>query len=135
MADEYMTDYDKKMAEDQAERDRHYAEFKAEQKRKEELAERVKSQPFTEDTMCVIVTRKPDGWHEETMTVAQLRKDKRHSGHLGADLSAQRARGMLCKAHIFDNAPLLDKYIGPMWGGLETPLRYENQQAYDELSI
>ena len=49
-----------------------------------------------------------------------------------ADLSAERAQGILVHRAELDNQPMFKDFLGPMWdGGI---LRYETQDVYDILS-
>ena len=99
-------------------------------KEMEEKAE-IMSLPFTEETMCIFCGGE---YHMKKMTVAEVRKACKISGK-HSDMSELRSRGGLCHAHIFDNAPEVEGYVGPMWGGLDTPLRYEASKVFEQMSI
>lgn len=92
---------------------------------------RVKDGTFTDGTMCVFVGGALDG---KKMTVGDVLKTKKVIGKMN-DMSEYRKSGYLCYAHIFDNAPKVEGYVGPMWGGLETPFRYETSEVYAQMSI
>ena len=96
-----------------------------------DLDDAVEDAPFTEETLCQFCGGILNG---KVMTVAELRKQGIEIVK-NPDRSAERDAGHLCPARIFDNAPHVKGYCGPMWGGREHPLRYETREVYDALSI
>lgn len=91
----------------------------------------VMARPFGEDTMCVFVGGEFDGLR---MSVRQVRWHGKVRGKM-SDMSEYRKNGGMCYAPIFDNAPEVEGYVGPMWGGLGTPFRYETSEVYAQMSI
>lgn len=87
--------------------------------------------PFTEDTVCAFFGGALDG---KTMTVGELLKSGMVRGK-NADNSKLRKSCAYAPYAIFDNAPLVKGYLGPMGGSPEAPLRYESQKVYDALSM
>lgn len=100
-------------------------------KTEEKMHDEIGHKPFTEDTKCVFVGGKMNG---KVMTVAELRKTGSVTGK-AKDWSEERGKMFHCPMEIFDNAPIVSGYIGPMWGGSMTPLRYETSEVYEQLSI
>lgn len=100
-------------------------------KTEEKMHDEIGHKPFTEDTKCVFVGGKMNG---KVMTVAELRKTGLVRGK-AADWSKVRSKMFACPMAIFDNAPKVSGYVGPMWGGYLTPLRYETSEVYEQLSI
>lgn len=80
--------------------------------------------------MCVFVGGSLDG---KKMTVGDVLKTKNVIGKMN-DMSEYRKSGYLCHAHIFDNAPEVEGYVGTMWGGIDTPLRYEASKVFEQMS-
>ena len=91
----------------------------------------VMARPFTEDTMCVFVGGEYDGLR---ITVKSVRETCKVRGKM-SDMSEYRKNGGMCYAPIFDNAPEVEGYVGPMWGGLGTPFRYETSEVYEKMSM
>ena len=97
--------------------------------------EAMMNKPFTADTMCEFVGGALDG---RKMKVSEVLKVCKIRGK-HADWSKER-RDMIngcggCPYPIFDNAPLVAGYVGPMAGFPDAPLRYETQCVYDQLSM
>lgn len=103
--------------------------------KKSDADDRVEDDPHTGDTLCQFVGGVLNG---KSLDVDGLIRECRRLGiktGRHADNSAKREAGCLCPARIFDNAPTIEGYCGPMWGGIEHPLRYETWDVYNRMSI
>ncbi len=85
--------------------------------------EKVKDDALTDSTKCSFHGGILSG---KILTVGEIRFRGLEIGRV-ADRSREREEGvMLCHARVFDNAPLLNGYGSPSWGGEEIPLWYES---------
>ena len=93
------------------------------------------NKPFTDDTVCEFVGGPLDG---RKIKVSDVMKECEVNGK-HEDYSEMRKKMIsgfgYCPHTIFDNAPLVKGYIGPMAGSPDAPLRYETQGVYDMMSI
>ena len=83
--------------------------------------------PHDDSTRCFFVGGR---WNGRTMTVGLVKKLGIAVGK-SRDYSDRRSLGFgACPARVFDNAPLIEGYVGPMAGDEDAPLRYESPEAY-----
>lgn len=87
--------------------------------------------PHTDATSVVFVGGKFGG---RVMTVGQVKNLPELRGYV-SDMKEERGRGYCVHYPIFDNAPKVEGYAGPMAGGSETPLRYESWKVYESMSV
>lgn len=103
---------------------------------RERKCDELRNSESNDDTVCILVSRDVMGnFKSEVMTVRELRERGIWDGKTRTpDLSERRAKGALVHCRFLDNAPVLPKFNGPMFDGLEHPLRYETQEVFDALS-
>ena len=87
--------------------------------------------PHTDATRVVFVGGKYAG---KVMTVGQVKILPEFRGY-NADMTDERKCGYCVHHPIFDNAPRVEGYAGPMAGGEDTPLRYESWDMYEMMSM
>ena len=112
-------------------------EWRRNREENERKCDELRNSVNTDDTICVLVARDNTGaFKSEVMSVREMRERGIWDGKTRSpDYSARRAKGHLVPCRILDNAPRLPHFCGPMFDGLEHPLRYESQEAYDLLSM